>query len=357
MHCTIDRVAWDDEDAVLLRAAQRAELDLRYGGDTEPGTKPTAADVAVFLVARDADGTPVGCGGIRPLARPPGRGVPWAELKRMYVVPAARGTGVATAVLRALEDAARDLGVVDLVLETGHEQPDAMRFYAARGLDGDPPLRRLRRIRGLALLRADARVSRPLRLIRLLALSSHPGPTATVTVLAAGLAVALGYGPGRVVAVALAVLLGQLSIGLSNDWIDADRDRSVGRGDKPVARGEVTVAQVRAAALGTAAACLVASAALGPAFLLAHVVLVGSGWAYNAGLKRTAVSVVPFVVAFGILPTVVALGAADPVPAAAWATVTGAVLGVSIHFTNVLPDLDDDARGRASAASRTGSAA
>jgi 4-hydroxybenzoate polyprenyltransferase len=187
-------------------------------------------------------------------------------------------------------------------------------------------------------------VTRPLRLVRLLALSSHPGPTATVTVLAAGLAVALGYGPGRVVAVALAVLLGQLSIGLSNDWIDAGRDRSVGRGDKPVARGEVSVAQVRAAALGTAAACLAASAALGPLFLLAHVVLVGSGWAYNAGLKRTAVSVVPFVVAFGILPTVVALGAADPVPAAAWAWVTGGVLGVSIHFTNVLPDLEDDAR-------------
>ncbi len=183
-----------------------------------------------------------------------------------------------------------------------------------------------------------------IRRLRLLALSSHPGPTATVTVLATVLAVALGYGPGRVVAVALAVLLGQLSIGLSTDWIDAERDRSVARADKPVARGEITVGQVRAAALVTAAACLVASAALGPAFLLAHVVLVGAGWAYNAGLKRTAVSVVPFVVAFGILPTVVALGAADPVPAAAWAMATGAVLGVSIHFTNVLPDLEDDAR-------------
>jgi 4-hydroxybenzoate polyprenyltransferase len=183
-----------------------------------------------------------------------------------------------------------------------------------------------------------------IRRLRLLALSSHPGPTATVTVLAAGLAVALGHGPGRVLAVALAVLLGQLSIGLSNDWIDAERDRSVARSDKPVARGEVTAGQVRAAALGTAAACIVASAALGPWFLLAHLVLVGSGWAYNAGLKRTALSVVPFVVAFGILPTVVALGAAAPVPAAAWAWVTGAVLGVSIHFTNVLPDLEDDAR-------------
>jgi hypothetical protein len=70
-------------------------------------------------------------------------------------------------------------------------------------------------------------MTRALRLVRLLALSSHPGPTATVTVLAAGLAVALGYGLGRVIAVALAVLLGQLSIGLSNDWIDAGRGHHV----------------------------------------------------------------------------------------------------------------------------------
>jgi GNAT superfamily N-acetyltransferase len=132
MHCTIAPVAWDDEDAILLRAAQRAELDVRYGGDSEPGTKPTAADMAVFLVARDDAGAPVGCGGIRMLAerRPGDR---HAELKRMYVVPSARGTGVATAILRALEDAARELGVVDLVLETGDEQPDAMRFYAREG--------------------------------------------------------------------------------------------------------------------------------------------------------------------------------------------------------------------------------
>jgi GNAT superfamily N-acetyltransferase len=132
MHRTIAEVPWDDEDATLLRAAQRTELDARYGGDTEPGTKPTAADMAVFLVARDAQGTPLGCGGIR-LLKDRGDGRRWAELKRMYVVPAARGTGVATALLRALEDAARGLGVVDLVLETGDAQPDAMRFYSREG--------------------------------------------------------------------------------------------------------------------------------------------------------------------------------------------------------------------------------
>ncbi|MGW5718133.1 GNAT family N-acetyltransferase [Amycolatopsis sp. NPDC003865] len=123
----IERVNWDDPDAVRLRAAQRTELDARYGTDDhEPGAAPTADTVAVFLVARDA-GTAVACGGLRLLG--PGSG----EVKRMYVEPAARGTGVATAVLRALEDQARDLGIGRLLLETGTGQPEAIRFYQREG--------------------------------------------------------------------------------------------------------------------------------------------------------------------------------------------------------------------------------
>lgn len=128
MTITITRVAWDDEAAAALRAAQRAELDARYGSDDhEPGTPPSADDIALFLVASDSDGAPVGCGGLRLLdARS-------AEIKRMFVVPAARGTGVSTAVLRALEAEAGSLGLDELLLETGTEQPDAMRFYEREG--------------------------------------------------------------------------------------------------------------------------------------------------------------------------------------------------------------------------------
>ena len=119
---------WDAPDGAALRAAQRAELDARYGSDDhEPGTAPTAADVTVFLVAREPDGTAVACGGLRPLA--PGT----AEVKRMYVRPARRGSGVATAVLRGLERAAADLGVTRLLLETGTAQPEAVRFYEREG--------------------------------------------------------------------------------------------------------------------------------------------------------------------------------------------------------------------------------
>jgi putative acetyltransferase len=128
MSVHVRQESWDAPDGTALRAAQRAELDARYGcDDHEPGTKPSAEDIALFLVARDSAGVALGCGGLRLLE--PGA----AEIKRMYVVPAARGSGVAVAILHALEDAGRDLGLNTLKLETGHGQPDAMRFYEREG--------------------------------------------------------------------------------------------------------------------------------------------------------------------------------------------------------------------------------
>jgi GNAT superfamily N-acetyltransferase len=121
-------VDWDHADAAALRAAQRREIALRYGRtDSEPGTPPSAADIAFFVVAADPDGVPVGCGGLRRLDAGTG------EVKRMYVVPERRGTGVAAAVLAALEAQARELGWTRLRLETGDAQPDAMAFYAKHG--------------------------------------------------------------------------------------------------------------------------------------------------------------------------------------------------------------------------------
>jgi 4-hydroxybenzoate polyprenyltransferase len=178
---------------------------------------------------------------------------------------------------------------------------------------------------------------------RLLFASSHPGPTVTVTVLAAVIAAAVGHPVWLVVLVALTVVAGQLSIGLANDWIDADRDRAVGRSDKPVARGLIAKETVRNAAFVSAGVAVVLSLFLGPVAAVAHLVLVAAGWAYDAGLKRSVWSVAPFVVAFGLLPVVAVSAGADAQLPAAWAIATGAVFGVAIHCTNVLPDLVDDA--------------
>jgi putative acetyltransferase len=128
MTWTIEPRPWDDPAGAALRAAQRAELDARYGtGDHEPGTPPSATDIDLFLVAMDADGTPIGCGALRRLD------ATTAEVKRMFVAPAARGSGASTAILRALESAALDRGWTTIRLETGPAQPDAMRFYQREG--------------------------------------------------------------------------------------------------------------------------------------------------------------------------------------------------------------------------------
>ncbi|WP_131881623.1 GNAT family N-acetyltransferase [Curtobacterium sp. PhB191] len=138
MSWTISTTPFDHPDADSLRRAQRAELDARYGSDDhEPGTPPSAADVPVFLVARTDEGRPIACGGLRPLADSV-VGPASVEVKRMYVEPGARGSGVATAVLRALERAGRDLGARQIVLETGTLQPDAIRFYEREGYEQIP---------------------------------------------------------------------------------------------------------------------------------------------------------------------------------------------------------------------------
>ena len=56
-----------------------------------------------------------------------------AEIKRMYVRPEARSRGVAGALLRTLEEAARAMGYSRTRLDTGPKQPTAERLYRAAG--------------------------------------------------------------------------------------------------------------------------------------------------------------------------------------------------------------------------------
>jgi 4-hydroxybenzoate polyprenyltransferase len=176
-----------------------------------------------------------------------------------------------------------------------------------------------------------------------LALSTHPGPTLAVTVVTAVLAVGAGLDLWRVVLITVAVFLGQVSVGLSNDWIDAERDAAVGRSDKPIARGWIDVGTVRVVSVVTAVLAVVLTVPLGWGATLAHVMFMASAWVYNAWLKRSAFSVLPFVVSFGLLPAVVTLSAETPRFAPWWMLAAGALLGIAAHFANVLPDLADDA--------------
>ncbi len=153
----IRQVRYGAPTARLLVAAAQADLAERYGSGDETPIEAIEFDppVGAFFIAR-RDGEPIGCGGWRTLGdgtephgtepdgtEPDGLGAEGdearpegvAELKRMYVVPAARGTGVAAALLATIEDSARGSGMKRLVLETGTGQPEAMRFYARSGYE------------------------------------------------------------------------------------------------------------------------------------------------------------------------------------------------------------------------------
>jgi putative acetyltransferase len=128
----IREVGWNDPDAARLRAAQEAEIRDRYAVDEpEPGVHPSAADMTCFFVAY-VDGEPVACGGMRAIDAEHG------EIKRMYVVPERRGSGLAPAILEVLEGDARSRGWTRVVLETGTGQPEAVRLYEREGYSSIP---------------------------------------------------------------------------------------------------------------------------------------------------------------------------------------------------------------------------
>jgi GNAT superfamily N-acetyltransferase len=121
--------------ASRLIEALNAELSARY---PEPGAthfrldaEEVAADKGAFLVGY-LDDQAVACGAIRCIDA----GV--AEVKRMYVMPAGRGRGFSRAILTALEDSARQLGIRRLVLETGPRQLEALALYRRAGFVAIP---------------------------------------------------------------------------------------------------------------------------------------------------------------------------------------------------------------------------
>ncbi|MFF0375343.1 UbiA family prenyltransferase [Actinoplanes missouriensis] len=173
--------------------------------------------------------------------------------------------------------------------------------------------------------------------------ASHPEPGGAVTLAMALLAVGVGHRGWRLVAVVVAVALTQLAVGWVNDWLDADRDRTAGRRDKPVAAGVVSARTVGISGLLAALAIPLPALPLGalPTLLIA---LVGAfALLYDWPLKSTPFSVVPYLVAFGLLPAFVVVSLpGNPAPPA-WLVAAGALLGGGAHFANVLPDLADDA--------------
>lgn len=171
----------------------------------------------------------------------------------------------------------------------------------------------------------------------------HPEPTLAVTVTAIALAGASGRDYQGLLAVGLAILTGQLCVGWFNDYLDADRDRTADRQDKPLATGVIARQTVGTATAVAAVLCVPLSLASGVLAGITHLAAVASAWTYNLGLKSTPLSVLPYAISFGLLPAFVIQGLPGHPAPAVWLVSAGALLGCGAHFANVLPDLDADA--------------
>ncbi|MGP8301270.1 GNAT family N-acetyltransferase [Streptomyces inhibens] len=128
-------VRYDHPDAVTLDALVQQEYVRRYGdGDMTPlDPAMFAPPNGTYLIAYD-EGRPLATGGWR-IQEDANEGYATgdAEIKRMFVVPQARGRGLARRILAALEADARAAGRSRMVLETGIKQPEALELYASSG--------------------------------------------------------------------------------------------------------------------------------------------------------------------------------------------------------------------------------
>jgi putative acetyltransferase len=118
----------DSSDPAFAALVRDLDADLwRRYGDVQAQYAPHNRIDPVGVVIAERAGVAVGCGAMKPFDD---GGV---ELKRMFVAPSARRTGVGMAVVGALEAWARELGHARIVLETGTLQHEAIGLYERLG--------------------------------------------------------------------------------------------------------------------------------------------------------------------------------------------------------------------------------
>jgi GNAT superfamily N-acetyltransferase len=135
MDMQLVRVGFGHPDAMAMITAVQGEYVLRYGGEDETPLDPVMFDPprGSFFVGY-LDGEPVASGAWRRREDVEALGsTSTAEIKRMYVAPAARGRGLARAMLDHLERTAFEAGASVSILETGTLQPEAITLYESSG--------------------------------------------------------------------------------------------------------------------------------------------------------------------------------------------------------------------------------
>jgi len=181
-----------------------------------------------------------------------------------------------------------------------------------------------------------------MRRLRGFVTAAHAVPTLAVSLVITAFGWSLGWSGWPLILVFVAILLGQLSVGWSNDAFDASLDARVGRTSKPTVAQDVSARSLWFAAyIALAAASLLSWAVAGWLGGSFHVFAIAMAWLYNVRLSRTAWSWLPYALAFGAMPAFLSFGL-DGEPPTAWSVAVFAIVGVSAHLANALPDAESD---------------
>ena len=120
---TLIRTNSDHPDFINLVKDLDAYLKIVDGDDHEFYNQFNNIDVLKHTVIAYVDNQPVGCGAFKAFNNSS------VEIKRMYTSPIARNKGIASAILKDLEDWAKELNIKSTLLETGLKQTEAVKFY------------------------------------------------------------------------------------------------------------------------------------------------------------------------------------------------------------------------------------
>jgi 4-hydroxybenzoate polyprenyltransferase len=143
----------------------------------------------------------------------------------------------------------------------------------------------------------------------------------------------------------LAAASGQAFTGWSNDYIDANLDRTLGRITKPVVRDQLQKVDLVIPMIVSLVVVIPTSfLAGGLTGGIAHLVAVAGAFVYNRYLCRTIFSWLPYAISFGAYPLFIAQSASREFYPTTGLYFICVLIGVIIHLFNALPDIDIDRR-------------
>jgi 4-hydroxybenzoate polyprenyltransferase len=172
----------------------------------------------------------------------------------------------------------------------------------------------------------------------------HPIPSLVTTLVAMGFGLLFRMSPAkpRLWILGLVMLMAQFSISAANEWADRQRDRASGRW-RPVSLG--VIAPIAALAIAVACGLMAVGLALAlspPAAALAALGI-GIGWVYDLAAKPTPFSVLPFALAFPLLPVWAGVVAGYFPRSVLVVFLAGAPVAAAIHLADAIPDAESDA--------------